>query len=422
MRVYLTNLGCKLNQAEMEELARRVGSDGHEIVSSLEAADLHIVNTCTVTHAAARSSRKTARRSARRGAAARTVLTGCFVDGSTDEAARLAGVDLVVPNRHKENLLELVYERFPDWRPLPATVPPVPYVPLDFGNSRALMKIEDGCNMSCSFCIIPLTRGRQRSRAAQSIVEEATDLAHAGFREIVITGVQISSYRWRDTRLATLIRRLVDETPVERFRLTSIAPWDFDLRLLDLVDTGRICQHFHLSLQSGSDATLRRMRRPYEARGFAALVGTIRRRFPDCAITTDVIVGFPGESESDFQDSLDFVEAMRFAKLHAFPYSPRPGTIAAEMGERVAPEIQRHRMNRLLDVATQAEKQFRARQLGRTLAVLWERSRDGVWQGTSDNYVKVSSTHKEELRLALTPTLIEALTEDAVQGRPLLAA
>ena len=422
MRALLTNLGCKLNQAEIEDLARKMCADGHQIVDSLEVADVHIINTCTVTHGAARSSRKVGRRAARRGHPAPTVLTGCYVNGSPQEAARLAGVELIVPNDRKDELLELVYERFPQWRPDSPPTLPVPYVPLEFGHSRALVKIEDGCNMSCTFCIIPATRGRQRSRPAEVVIEEVRRLSRGGFREIVITGVQISTYRWDEERLATLVRRILDETGVERLRLTSIAPWDFDPRLLDLVETGRVCRHFHLSLQSGCDRTLEHMRRPYDAYTYAALVDTVRNRFPGTAITTDVIVGFPGESDRDFEASLEFVKERRFAKLHAFPYSPRPGTVAATLAEQVTPQVQRHRMSRMLEVAEHGERRFRGEQLGNTLSVLWECSRQGVWLGTSDNYLKVISTDQADLRFALTPTLIEGTNGDMVRGRPLLAA
>jgi threonylcarbamoyladenosine tRNA methylthiotransferase MtaB len=425
MRVHLTNLGCKLNQAEIDSLARQLIADRHRIVASLDDADLHVVNTCTVTHVAARTSRKAGRRALRRGARARTVLTGCWVDGSPDEAAALAGVDLVVPNHQKDRLLELVYRRFPAWRPAPdenaAAATSEPYAPLELGPSRALVKIEDGCNMQCSFCIIPTTRGGQRSRPAAAVIGEVRRLAASGHREIVLTVVQISSYRDGEERLATLVRRLLDETDAGRLRLTSIAPWDFDPRLLDLVETGRVCRHFHLSLQSGCDRTLERMRRPYDSRTFAALVDTIRRRLPGVAISTDVIVGFPGETDRDFDESLAFVRETGFARLHAFPYSPRPGTPAARLRDTVEASVRKDRMRRLLDVAGRSERAFGLGHLGDTLEVLWEGRRDGAWRGTSDNYVKVRSTAGRDLRRTLTPTLIERLEAGEMFGRPLAA-
>lgn len=417
MRAYLTNLGCKLNQAELEALARRVSADGHEVVGSLEAADLHVINTCTVTHAAARTSRKLARRASRRASGVRTVLTGCYVEGSPEEAAALAGVDLVVPNHDKGNLLERLYESFPEWRPRAAERLPVPYVPLEFGNSRALVKIEDGCNMSCSFCIIPQTRGRQVSRPAGEVVAEVQRLVAAGFREIVLTGVQISSYRQDGLRLVGLLERLLAETAVRRLRLTSIAPWDFDPGLLDLLAGGRLCRHFHLSLQSGSDRVLDAMRRPYDTAAFDRLVDTIRRRAPGIAITTDLIVGFPGETDEDFADGLAFVEAMRFAKIHAFPFSPRAGTPAAELPGRSTAGGRKRRMAAVLAVADHAERAFQLDQLGRRLEVLWETRRAGRWHGTSDNYLKVQTTADEPLARQIATVHIDHIGEAGLEGR-----
>ena len=417
MRVFLTNLGCKLNQAELEALARAMRADGHEIAPSLDDADLHVVNSCTVTHVAARTSRKTARQGLRAAAAPRTVLTGCYASGSPEEAARLAGVDLVVPNAEKDRLLDRLYEQFPEWRPArPAPRLPVPYVPLEFGNSRGLVKIEDGCNMRCAFCVIPLTRGSQQSRPADEVVAEVDTLVRSGLHELVITGVQISSYRWEDVRLVDLTARLLDETDVERLRLTSIAPWDFDLGLVDLLDTGRVCRHFHLSLQSGCDRTLEAMQRPYSTTAFADLMSTLRQRIPNLAITTDVIVGFPGENARDFEASCRFVEQMRFARVHAFPYSARPGTVAATMAQPVDVPTQRQRMSRMLEVAAVARTDFEALQLGTTVPVLWEQRRGNRWHGTSDNYLKVSTPTTNDLHLAITPTRLTARDESTLRG------
>lgn len=404
MRVVFTNLGCKLNQAELERLAREFAGAGHRVVATLDDADLHVVNTCTVTHGAARDSRKTARRGGRLHPRLRTVLTGCYVESDPDEAAALAGVDLVVPNADKDRLLDRVHAAFPELRlPNPTIDTELPYAPLEFGNSRALIKIEDGCDMQCAFCIIPSTRGHQRSRDPREVIDEVHRLAAAGFPEIVVTGVQISSYRWGDLGLYELTERILAETDVRRLRLTSIAPWQFDPRLLDLFPGGRLCRHFHLSLQSGCDATLRRMRRPYSADQFAAVVRLIRDAQPGCAITTDVIVGFPGETSAEFEASLDFVERQRFARVHAFPYSERPGTAAAALPAKVTPQKARARMRRMLAVARESEANFARHQLGQTVSVLWESSGDDGWRGTSDNYLRVTTTSDRDLERTLTP-------------------
>ncbi|MDH3404723.1 MAG: tRNA (N(6)-L-threonylcarbamoyladenosine(37)-C(2))-methylthiotransferase MtaB [Acidobacteriota bacterium] len=423
MRVAFSNLGCKLNQAELEDLARQFAAAGHDVVAAAPEADLHVVNSCTVTHRAARDSRKTARRGRRHNERLRTVLTGCWVESDPEAAAALAGVDLVVPNAAKEQLLERVHAAFPELRPpgLAASPLEVPYVPLAFGNARALVKIEDGCDMRCAFCIIPATRGRQRSRHPAAVVRDVRRLAAAGFAEVVVTGVQISSYRWDDTGLFELVRRLLRETSVPRLRLTSIAPWELDLRLLDLfaADPGggtRLCRHFHLSLQSGCDATLRRMRRPYTAARFAAVVERVRERLPRAAITTDVIVGFPGESAADFEESLAFVAAQGFARVHAFPYSARPGTAAAGFGGRVEPAVARERMGRLLAVAAAGAAAFARAQLGQTVSVLWEERRGAVWRGTSDNYLRVETRAAAPLRRRLAAARLVAVDGPLLRG------
>ncbi len=426
MRVFLSNLGCKLNQAELEDLARRFTAAGHVIAGSLAAADLHVVNTCTVTHVAARDSRKVARRGRRLNPALRTVVTGCWPAAAPDEAKGLTGVDLVVPNDAKHELVERVHRAFPGTRPAGRGDGPlaIPYVPLEFGNSRALVKVEDGCNMRCSFCIIPATRGRQRSRPLEEIVAEVAALAGGGFREIVVTGVQISAYRSAgapEARLFELVAALLERTPVARLRLTSIAPWQFDRRLLALFASGRLCRHFHFSLQSGCDSTLERMRRPYSAARFAALIEEVRAAVPGVAITTDVIVGFPGESEREFEESLEFVRAARFARVHAFPYSPRPGTEAAAMAGRLAPGVVKERMRRMLEVSRASARRFRRRRLGETAAVLWERRREGRWRGTTDHYLRVVAEPGWEPVDRLAPARLESLVEAGVLARPLEA-
>ena len=393
MRVFFTNLGCKLNQAELEDLARRFVAAGHSIAPSLARADLHVVNSCTVTHMAARDSRKVARRGRRLNPELRTVLTGCYVAAEPAEAAELAGVDLIVGNHEKERLVERVHGAFPDVAPdhEPGVDGPldIPYVPLEFGNSRALVKIEDGCNMRCAFCIIPSTRGAQRSREPDEVVAEVRALAGGGFQEVVITGVQISAYRSGETRLADLVGRLLEETDVPRLRLTSIAPWQFDRRLLAHFASERLCRHVHLSLQSGCTRTLARMRRPYTASEFARLVAEIRSAVPGIGVTTDVIVGFPGETDGEFERSLRFTDEMGFARVHAFPYSVRPGTEAATLPDPVPHAVKRERMQRMLEVAQRSLSDFWDSQRGERVQVLWEQPKDDRWLGTSDNYVRV---------------------------------
>jgi threonylcarbamoyladenosine tRNA methylthiotransferase MtaB len=405
MRVFLSNLGCKLNQAELDHLGRSLRRAGHDLVDSLLEADLHILNTCNVTHLAARDSRKLTRRGKRVNPSLRTVLTGCYATGQPEEAARLAGVDLVVPNPEKERLLERIAARFPEMASAThgsASIP-VPYVPMRFGHSRALVKVEDGCNMRCSFCVIPMMRGPQVSRPLPDILAEVRALAEAGHQEVVVTGVQISTYAWGGHGLYELTRALLEETEIPRVRLTSIAPWQFDDRLLDLFASNRLCRHFHLSLQSGCTRTLKRMRRPYTATEFSTLVSEIRLRIPGVAITTDVIVGFPGETPRDFDESLEFCHRVAFARLHAFPFSPRPGTEANEMPDQITHAVKRARMERMLAVAKQSRESFERQHTNTAAAVLWEYKQRGTWYGMTDNYLRVVTETDHELAHRITP-------------------
>jgi threonylcarbamoyladenosine tRNA methylthiotransferase MtaB len=486
VRVFFTNLGCKLNQAENERLARDFLAAGHQVAASLDDADLHVVNSCTVTVAAARSSRQAARAAVRRAAGRplRTVLTGCYATASPAEAAGLAGVDLVVPNGDKERLLEQVTRAFPEAAQIdvPASLAGLEALApagtaaglleehagarlsrLPHGNTRALVKIEDGCDMRCAFCIIPATRGRQRSRPPAEVIAEVRRLAGAGYREIVLTGVQISAYRAdagadaagpgrerasaRPLGLAHLVREVLAALPAvaaraastaarapsadrppggpgapegslaTRLRLTSIAPWELDDELLALWADPRLCRHLHLSLQSGADATLRRMRRPYTAGRYARLVERARAAVPGVAVTTDVIVGFPGETAAEFEESLATVAALGFAKVHVFPFSPRPGTPAAGLPDPVPPAEQRQRMSRMIAVAERSAQDFRRAHLGRRALVLWERPKGGQGEGLTDNYIRVFSSAAAALRHQLVEVELVALAPGGMIGR-----
>lgn len=425
MRVHFTNLGCKLNQAELEQLAREFVAAGHEITDTLEEADLHVVNSCTVTHVAAGTSRKVARRGRRARAGVKTVLAGCYATVEPDEAASLAGVDLIVTNDQKDRLVQIVHENLlGNGSSGPSRQPPDPCAPLEFGNTRALVKVQDGCNMRCAFCVIPLARGGERSRPVDEVVRQVRALVAGGFQEVVITGVQISSYRANGHSLYDLTTALLERTAVPRLRLTSIAPWEFDERLLTLWENPRLCRHVHLSLQSGCTATLRRMRRPCTAATFADVVEMIRHAVPGVGITTDVIVGFPGETGREFEESLRFVERMEFAKVHVFPFSARPGTEAATLSAHVPYQEKAARVDAMLQVANASARQFQQRFLGRRLDVLWESRQthnghgrgDGYWQGMTDNYIRVLAKSSADLSNTITRTRLVRWTTEGVLG------
>ncbi len=425
MRVFFTNLGCKLNQAEVDRLSRQFLAAGHTLASNLADAELHVVNSCTVTHLAARDSRKTARRGHRLNADMKTVLTGCYATEAPGEAAGLEGVDLLVTNDAKDDLLTRVHEAFPDRVPGSTSAEKsldIPYVPLDFGLSRALVKVEDGCNMRCSFCIIPSTRGRQRSRAVEEVVDEVEALAQGGYREVVITGVQISEYDHDGRRLFDLVHAVLERTTVPRLRLTSIAPWKFDDRLLELWQDPRLCRHIHMSLQSGCSATLKRMRRPYSADQYRALVEKIRSHIPGLALTTDVIVGFPGESDHEFAESLEFVREMAFARPHIFTFSPRKGTHAETLPDHVQHQTKKERTAIMRELATESERAFWRSRLGENVCVIWEERRGDHWTGLTDHYIRVfapvDGSTESLVEGELAACTLDSLREDGVSATP----
>ncbi len=409
MRVYLSSLGCKLNLAEAESWARGFAAAGYQVVGRLEDAELHVINSCTVTATAAQQSRQQARRGGRQSSAVATVLAGCYPSGAPEEAARLAGVELVIPNRDKDTLVEQVVARFPPAEPLP-------YLSFPASHARATVKIGDGCDMRCAFCIIPATRGRQRSRPQAEVLTEVAELVAGGFREVVLTGVQISDYQDNEASLFELAGAVLARTPVERLRLTSIAPWGFDERLFELFSDPRVCRHVHLSLQSGCSATLRRMRRAYTAEAYAELKACFEAAVPGLAVTTDVIVGFPGESDEEFEESLAFVREQRFARIHAFPFSGRPGTAAAAMPGQVSTEAKRERMARLSEVAERSAHTFAAGHLGQQVEVLWETASQGLWQGLTDTYLRVWAPLSGERRNTLSVVDVVGVREGGVVG------
>ncbi len=385
MRVALSHVGCKLNQAEIEALARAFAAAGHEVVTDLACADVHVVNTCTVTAEAARDSRRLARRGARYGRELPTVVTGCHATTSPKEMERIPGVALVVNNHNKARLVEAVERHLLASAPSTAQPASTPGP----GRTRAAVKIQEGCSVGCSFCTVPRARGPARSRPLKEVLAEVARLLQGGAQELILTGVLISSYRSGGVDLPGLVEAILTQLPLRRLRLSSLSPWAIGPRELAMWSHPRLCRHVHLSLQSGCAATLRRMRRPCTPEQFAAAVARLRAAVPGVAITTDVIVGFPGETEEEFQDSLAFVAAMGFARAHVFGFSPRPGTVAATLPGQLPPEVIRRRVATMRAAAAAAQGAFLAGYMGQRVEVLWEGERGGWWEGHTDTYVPV---------------------------------
>ncbi len=419
MRTYLGSLGCKLNQAEMDALAEALAQAGHEIVASAAEADVCVFNTCAVTGVAAQKSRQALRHLHRENPLARLVVTGCYAELAPADVRELPGVVLVAGNRDKEQLGRLLAG--PDLVPGSTRAHPAFHA-----HTRALVKIQDGCDNACTYCIIHTARGPQRSRPPDEVVAEVRARREAGYQEVVLTGVHIGAYgRDRGGGLGVdlweLVSRILAETGVPRLRLSSIEPWDLPSGALRLWENGRLCPHLHLPLQSGCDATLRRMARRYTTAEFARLVDAARVAIPDLALTTDLIVGFPGETEEEFAKSMALVEALGPARAHVFPFSPRPGTPAAGMPGQVPPAVKEERAAAMRRVAAAGQKAFQQRFLGRRMEVLWESARESAagrtWSGLTGNYLRAYATSDEDLHNRITPVRLVALVSGGLQGR-----
>jgi threonylcarbamoyladenosine tRNA methylthiotransferase MtaB len=408
--VALETLGCKLNQAETELLARELSQAGYWLVPPEERADIFILHTCTVTHIADRKSRHLLRSARRHNPDVLSVATGCYAERAPHELAGIPGVKLVVGNKEKPHLLQLL-------RAAGKTGNAPPRQPAAHLRTRTLLKVQDGCHDPCSYCIVPRTRGRERSLPAEQLIGEVKARITAGYKEVVLTGTKIGSYRQDGLGLKHLLERLLAETAVPRLRLSSLQPQEISPDLIRLWENPRLCRHFHLPLQSGCEAVLHRMRRSYSPAEYQRAVELIRTVVPHAAITTDIIVGFPGESEEEFEGSRRFCQEREFAAIHVFPYSPRAGTPAAHMPAQVEPQVKRERKQRMLDLAGRTAHHFRQRFLGQAMEVLWEREVEaGTWSGLTDNYIRVFTRSKEPLTNRLLPAQLSAMNPRGLWG------
>jgi threonylcarbamoyladenosine tRNA methylthiotransferase MtaB len=440
-RVSLHALGCKVNQYETRETAAALLRMGYQVVPFGQPADVCVVNTCSVTDQADVKSRAALRRARRSGGDPLVVATGCYADVAPAEVAAVPGVTAVVPNAEKPRLAEIVDETvrlsgrllfdLPEASPAQAFEPGqlIPLLHAGEGvlaRTRAVVKIQDGCNHFCSFCIIPYARGRLRSRAAAEVLEEARQLAALGFRELVLTGICIGDYgdekgqaRGERDPLALLLERLAEIPGIERLRLSSIDPADTSQDLLDtMARLPQACRHLHLSLQAGDEEVLRRMRRRYTAEAFRDLVRRVYAAMPDAGLTCDVIVGFPGETEAQFEETVRLCEETHFCKIHAFPYSPRSGTQAARWEDDVPHAEKQRRVRELVALSERLGLEFAQRYLGEEVTVLTEQRdpRTGQLSGLTGNYLRVAFEGPDELRGRLVPVLVRSAGSDGCSG------
>lgn len=393
MQVYLETLGCRLNEAELERWGQQFRAAGHGLVSEPEQADLAVINTCAVTVAAVRKSRHTVRRLARSNPRLRLVVSGCYATLEPDVVAAELGVDLVVSNRDKDRLVEQIGAAFDLPSAPAAATEPAAGALFERGRSRAFVKVQDGCRYRCTFCITTVARGEERSRPIGEIVDELNRLHVGGVQEIVLTGVQLAGYgNDGGADLAGLLAAILNDTAVERIRLGSLEPWGWPERLLPLFGNPRLQPHLHLPLQSGSDRILRRMARRCWRDDFLRLTEQTRAAIPELNLTTDLIVGFPGETEADWRQTLELVEQVGFGHLHIFPFSPRTGTAAADLPDPVAPEVKRARVEQLHQLGRRLKRDCLTRYIDWSGPVLWEATRrDGRYWGYTPNYLRVAT-------------------------------
>ena len=419
--------GCKLNQADSEVMARHFQQAGYRLVPIGEPADVYVVNTCTVTHVADRKARRALRAAHRRNPQALIVATGCYAERAPGELVNIDNVSLVVGNRDKTRLVEQVLALKGE-SPVPCAVgEEVSYQGIgSISRTRAMVKIQEGCNQVCAYCIVPKVRGRERSVSPEGLIKYINALVSEGCREVVLTGTQLGSYGFDipGMDLTGLIERILRDTSVERLRISSLQPQDIPSELLGLWSDPRLCPHFHMPLQSGSDSVLRRMRRRYTADLFAEKVNALRQRVPAVSITTDVVVGFPGETEEEFQETLTFCKRMGFATMHVFPYSNRPGTSAAHFKHKVDPMTKTQRMERLLELAKIQASTFRTSFLGTIRPVLWEEPRvvdsTELWSGLTDNYIRVYTQSAKPLSNRLTLAKLLKAEDDFLYAQVIL--
>lgn len=404
-KVAFITLGCKVNQYETNAMIQKLNND-YEIVSSNEKADIYIVNTCTVTNMSDRKSRQILRRCKELNKDAYIIAVGCYAEVSKEEIENIEEVDLVLGNKQKSNIRMYIDSLIENKENLENKIEKEDNKYIEFGTvtytekTRAVIKIQDGCNNFCSYCIIPYARGRVVSRSSENIIKEIKEIAKIGIKEVVITGIHIASYGKdfdNNYRLIDLLEKIDKIDGIERIRLGSLEPTiitdEFCRRLEKL---SKICHHFHLSLQSGCDKTLKEMNRHYTSDEFIEVTQRLRNLYKDVILTTDIIVGFPNETDEDFEITYNFLKKVNFYKMHIFKYSPRKGTVAAKMKNQVSGEIKDIRSHRLLELSENNEKQYLESYLGKNLYVLFEEKEGEYIKGHTQNYIMVKSKLDEE--------------------------
>ena len=422
-KVAFITLGCKVNQYETNAMIQKFIENRYKVVESNEKADIYIINTCTVTNMSDRKSRQMLRRVKELNEKSIVVACGCYAQVAKNELEKIKEIDLILGNNEKKNIIKYLEEYMQNQQKqieVEDVMQKREFV--DFGSvtytekTRAVIKVQDGCDRFCSYCIIPYARGRVRSRKSESILSEIRRIAEEGIKEVVITGIHVASYGKdfkEDYKLIDLLEKINKIEGIKRIRLGSIEPLLINEEFMKrLVKLEKICHHFHLSLQSGCDDTLRRMNRRYTTEQFRDIVNLLRKYYKDVILTTDIIVGFPGETEEEFNKTYQFLKEIKFYKMHVFKYSPRKGTKAAQMKHQIDGNKKEERSQKLIELSNENERNYNKQYIGKNVEVLFEEEKDGNYKGHTSNYI-LAHLPKEDTRNKMENKIVKVKCMDA---------
>ena len=427
MRIAIQTLGCKVNQSESSSIEGLLTNENYEIVNYNDNPDVCIINTCTVTAKSDYQSRQLIRKALRTGA--KVIAAGCYAQLKPAELSKIEGLNLIIGNAGKNNIIHYINKltnnscdsNVTDSYPLSSPLILQPYYS---NRARAFLKIQDGCNLSCSYCTVPLARGSSRSLNLQDVIKAVKQLHHAGYKEVVLTGIHIGSYGLdleTKSSLLDVVDMLIKSFPNIRFRLSSIEPQEFKNDFLRYIKDGSVCAHLHIPLQSGSDRILKEMKRGYNTSFYKKVIDNIVVACPDIAIGTDIITGFPGESEKDFEETVTLVDQLPLSYLHVFPYSKRPDTAASLFNNQVHAKIKQDRVKILIDIANKKNNIYLNRNLGKTLDVIVESNTaiERLYKAISDNYLKLSIKSDKLSKGQRLKVIVISLTASGLIAEPL---
>jgi threonylcarbamoyladenosine tRNA methylthiotransferase MtaB len=421
LSVYVETHGCKLNQADSQSIKNSFKKSGYLLSDNPKTSDIYILNTCTVTSEADRKARQALRSIRRANTDSFIVVTGCYAERDPESLGNLDEVDLILGNQNKLELVNTVTNRLGKLKYDYLETQPHEIFPEL--KTRAMVKIQEGCDQICSYCIVPKVRGREKSIPSHIIVNQILDLEKEGFNEVVLTGTQLISYgfEYGHTNLRQLLETILLKTNIPRIRVSSLQPQIIDRQFLNLWKSERLCPHFHIPLQSGSDSVLQKMRRLYDTSEYAEKIALVRSELPEASVTTDIIAGFPGESDLDFEKTYELCDKLRFSDMHIFPYSARAGTSAWYFKPKVEPIIKKHRVDALIKLSTKNSKAYRESLLGQTRKVLWEKKirlgQSNYWSGLTDNYARVYTQTTKDQSNEIRSTVLTSISGDRLFGK-----